>query len=245
MPIAKKRDNLSDLVAKASKQRARVIERKRKLSTVYADESTSKLDLDESVRIQNHALDTLDDDGSVHSFDEAVDGVSPSPKAPNIVDLGHSHHSSSDILSSMVFKFIEHDYYIKGRLAFIVFAFYVLAASVSLLEGAWWDGFFSVANNIVNVYFLIDGLLKLLAFRANILIDKTLQLSMSWFSEIRRIGILDILISALCLYFQKTYAGAWLQLLRVLSIAIFGIQSITSLDVLMVPISSMFRACLR
>ena len=54
------------------------------------------------------------------------------------------------------------------------------------------------------------------------------------YGSIKRCGIIDATIASLCFYFGSSLIGDWLKLVRVLFIALFGVQQLTSLDVLMV-----------
>lgn len=112
-------------------------------------------------------------------------------------------------------------------------AIYTLAGEVSLLNGRAWSDFFYWSNGIVNTFFVTDGLLKLWSFFGYLKIEERFSAKNSLYGSLRRCGIIDFSIASLCFYFASSRTGSWLKLVRVMFIALFGVQQLSSLDVLM------------
>ena len=86
---------------------------------------------------------------------------------------------------------------------------------------------------IVNSFFVTDGLLKLWSFFGYLKIEERFSAKNSLYGSVRRCGIIDFSIASLCFYFASSRTGNWLKLVRVMFIALFGVQQLSSLDVLM------------
>lgn len=243
MPIAKHRDNLSDLVEKAAKRRDRVNHRKRKLSTVHVSNTVvteiSKLKREryqsKHVLFADSVQDSIDDE-SVGPYSPS--GSHKSPEAADMdvsrfVDLYLSGLARLSFLSTYVYIVVEHTYWKIFRLLFTCLAIYTLACEVSLLRGESWSLFYYVCNAMVNSFFLFDGLLKLWSFFGYLKIEERFSSRNSLYSSLRRCGVIDFTIASLCFYFASSLTGDWFKLVRVMFIALFGVQQLTSLDVLM------------
>lgn len=65
-------------------------------------------------------------------------------------------------------------------------------------------------------------------------IEEKFSAKSTYYASVRRCGIIDATIASLCFYFGSSPTGNWLKLVRVSFIALFGVQQLASLDVLMV-----------
>jgi hypothetical protein len=158
-----------------------------------------------------------------------------------------------DIISNYVYNAIETKTWKNIRLVVFAFTFYVMAISASQAQGTRWIMLDIYGNICINVFFFVDGIMKLISFSEHLRIDRKFGIKNTFYLGLRRCGLVDIVISILCFVFTTTnksdfvrddaryydtseglYILRWLQLLRVFSISLFGVQQLRSLDVLMV-----------
>ena len=248
MPIAKRRDNLSDLVDKAAQRRDRVNSRKRKLSTVHIHlpvhneviklkEARRQKSISRIVGSSSVSVSSGDDD----SYQDGDGGSTTSPSGKEM-ELQPEHPLSEayivflvrlGYMSTCVYMVVEHVYWKRIRIFFTCLAIYTLACEVSLFEGSLWLEFFYWSNGAVNTFFTLDGVLKLWSFLGYLKIEEKFSTRSSMYGSIRRCGVIDFTIASLCFYFASSFTGNWLKLVRVMFIALFSVQQLTSLDVLM------------
>lgn len=178
MPIAKRRDNVSDIVDKAVKRRNRVNIRKRRLSSAHVATSfdSEVVKLREQYKTKSkytsedfsRSKELLEEE---ESSDLGAGDENPSSPAGTHEGQGRQIPDSLlrllvmlSVVSTHIYIVVEHAYWRGTRLVFICLAIYALACEVSLLEGEQWIVFFDVANIMINSFFLFDGIMKLWSF---------------------------------------------------------------------------------
>ena len=144
-----------------------------------------------------------------------------------------SHRVLHDIKKSVWFLPFR---YVTVTLAFV--AILILADEFAKNNGSFAASErFNDLHIVVNVMFLLEGMIKslgLYAYIKKIIVDtKTINQS-NLFQIIRKSGADDILISILCLIYMGTSLAAWLALLRVVYKTTSALQKLPLIGVIMV-----------
>ena len=88
---------------------------------------------------------------------------------------------------------------------------------------------------VVNVYYIIDGGLKMCSMYCYLCIAKNCEQNVTYITYMRRSGVLDVPLSVFCLIYRNdTGVNQWLHLIRCMMLSFFFLEQAPQIDVLMV-----------
>jgi hypothetical protein len=222
MPLAKHRPNFSELIVVAAKQKQK-----------KEDQQTNILQLVlNDIKLNPRT-----------SFSHPRSNVRRViSRASTITPMGDKDEPQQDEihLSSLLFWSTTISSLLKsspGRLSRILAV--GLAACSLAIESSPQDHFqvFQFIDRIVDIYFIVFGLLKILAWYANAQIKKLVQGKVESWDLFKHSGVFDAVFSSLSFYFGHSYAGQWCRLVRLLAISTLSLQQLPHIDVLVVSFS--------
>jgi exosortase/archaeosortase len=96
---------------------------------------------------------------------------------------------------------------------------------------------FGIIDRSIDLYFIVFGLLKILAWYANSQIKKLVHGKVEPWDLFKHSGVFDAVFSSLSFYFGHSYVGQWFRLVRLLAISTLSLQQLPHIDVLVVTLS--------
>jgi hypothetical protein len=217
MPLVQHRDTLTDLIRKGAEKKQSLHDERRRQSAYYAGWDIA--DLPESIAYDKDNNPVVDPDEK----DRALR------------------------ISALFLWCVETRYIKITRCIALIGAFFILTVDASTdpdtLRGL--IDFVYALDYIVNIYYILDGGLKMLSMYSYICIAKNCGQMITTTTYFRRSGVFDVPLSLMCLVYAKdTDVNQWLHLMRCMTLSFFFLEQMPQIDVLMSGISAGLRSTL-
>lgn len=209
MPLVKRHDTLTDLIKKGAEKKQSLHDERRRQSAYYAGWTLQEKP--ESI--------AYDEKGAPRVDPEEKDKLLP--------------------LSSFALWVVEMQFIKYTRFIALIGAFIILTvdASTNPEEVGSLLHFIYPLDYVVNVYYIIDGVVKMVSMYAYISIARNCSQLITMTTYCRRSGIIDVPLSVFCLIYRNdTAVNKWLHLVRCMALSLFFLEQTPQIDVLMVRV---------
>lgn len=207
MPLVKHHDTLSDLIKKGAEKKQGLHDERRRQSAYYAGWTIEELP------------------ESIAYCDNGEPLIDPAEKDPFLP-------YSALFLWIVEMKFIKYTRFVALIGAFIILT---VDASTNPHEIEGLPSFVYPLDFIINIYYVLDGGLKLLSMYCYVAIARNCKQQLTITTYFRRSGIVDVPLSAISLaYSGDTGVNKWLHLARCMALSLFFLEQTPQIDVLMV-----------
>ena len=210
MPLVKRHDTLTDLIKKGAEKKQSLHDERRRQSAYYAGWTLEEKP--ESI--------AYDETGAPRVDPEEKDKLLP--------------------VSSLALWVVEMQFIKCTRFIALIGAFVILTvdASTNPEEAGSLLDFVYPLDYVVNVYYIIDGVIKMMSMYSYISIAKNCSQTITMTTYCRRSGIIDVPLSVFCLIYRNdTAVNKWLHLIRCIALSLFFLEQTPQIDVLMVRAS--------
>mmetsp|Transcript_13936 Transcript_13936/g.20843 ORF Transcript_13936/g.20843 Transcript_13936/m.20843 type:complete len:1108 (+) Transcript_13936:199-3522(+) len=250
MPVAKHRADLAELISIAAVQRKRLNHRQRRHHSLFTTRRESQPRIRKFSKSIKQRLENVIKNVSRQECSTVLEeSVSDFEQEDNLPEKETQPNGSRKQqrqlalrLSSQIHWFLELPLVRFSRLFVIFMAFFTLSYEASNGISSFMDNAVVEADIVIDSYFIMEGVLKLLALYAHLDMHKVFRQKVGVILFLRRSGIIDIIIASCSVIFARNRVGDWFRLVRILLISSFALEEMPHLEVLLSGISFGMRS---